>query len=113
MSGVNKAILIGFLGKDAETRYTAAGNSVTTFSLACSETWKEHGEPKEHTEWFQCVLWGGLGEKIAQYLTKGTKVYVEGRHRTRKWEAKDGHKGSSLEIHIDQIQLLSNKKDES
>jgi single-strand DNA-binding protein len=90
--GINKAILIGNLGKDPETRYTAGGSAVTNIRIATNETWKDKqtGEQQERTEWHAVVFFGRLAEIAAEYLRKGSTVYVEGRLQTRKWQDKDG-----------------------
>jgi len=93
MAGVNKAILVGNLGRDPELRQTPSGQSVCNFTLATSETWNDrNGERVERTEWHRIVAWGKTGELCAQYLSKGRTVYVEGRIQTREWEDKDGNK---------------------
>ncbi|MDL4914897.1 MAG: single-stranded DNA-binding protein [Enterobacterales bacterium endosymbiont of Blomia tropicalis] len=85
--GINKVILVGFLGQDPEIRYLPAGGAVATLSLATSETWrdKQSGEQKEKTEWHRVVLFGKLAEVAGEYLRKGSQVYIEGQLRTRKW----------------------------
>ena len=93
MAGVNKAILIGNLGRDPELRYTQSGQAVASFTLATSESWTDKsGERKERTEWHRISAWGKVGELCAQYLSKGRTVYVEGRIQTRDWEDKEGNK---------------------
>ena len=103
---VNKVILLGHLGKDAETRFTPAGASVTSFSVATSRRWKdkETGEWKEETDWHRVDLW--RSENLAPYLTKGKQVYVEGRLRTRSYEDKDGQKRYVTEVVADDVILL-------
>ena len=103
---VNKVILIGHLGRDAETAFTASQTSVTKFSVATNRRWKDQqsGEWKEETNWTNVVLW--RAENLAQYLTKGKQVYIEGRIRTRSWEDKDGNKRFTTEIVANQMQML-------
>jgi single-strand DNA-binding protein len=103
---VNKVILLGHLGKDAETRFTPAGVSVTNFTVATNRRWKDQqtGEWKEETDWHNVVLW--RAENLANYLTKGKQVYVEGRLRTRNYE-KDGQKHYMTEVMADDVLLLS------
>jgi len=103
---VNKVILIGNLGKDAETKFTPGGTAVTKFSVATSRRWKDKqsGEWKEETDWSNIVLW--QAENLANYLTKGTKVYVEGRLHTRSYDDKDGKKVYATEVVADEVILL-------
>ncbi|MBW2726442.1 MAG: single-stranded DNA-binding protein, partial [Deltaproteobacteria bacterium] len=99
MAGVNKAILVGNLGRDPELRHTQNGQAVVNFTLATSENWTDkNGERVERTEWHRIVVWGKTGEMCAQYLSKGRTVYVEGRIQTREWEDKDGNKRYTTEI---------------
>jgi single-strand DNA-binding protein len=108
MAGVNKAILIGNLGRDPELRYTQNGQAVVNFTLATSESWndKSSGEKVERTEWHRIVVWGKVGELCAQYLTKGRSVYVEGRIQTREWEDKEGQKRRTTEINAQSVKFL-------
>ena len=108
MAGVNKAILIGNLGRDPELRYTQNGQAVVNFTLATSESWtdKASGEKVERTEWHRIVVWGRTGELCAQYLTKGRSVYVEGRIQTREWEDKEGQKRRTTEINAQSVKFL-------
>ena len=94
MGSVNKVILVGNLGRDAELRYTPSGAAVLNFSIATTETWKDKttNEKKESTEWHKVVLWGRVAESLNEYLVKGKQVYVEGRLQTRQWEDKEGQK---------------------
>ena len=101
-SSVNKVILLGNLGKDAETKFTPSGVSVSNFSVATSRKWKDGEEWKEKTDWHNVTIW--RAEKLAQYLTKGTKVYVEGRLETRSYE-KDGRKVYVTDVIADQVVL--------
>ena len=108
---VNKVILVGHLGKDAETRFTPAGVSVTSFSVATNRRWKDQqtGEWKEETDWSNVVLW--RQENLANYLTKGKQVYVEGRLQTRSYEDKEGQKRYITEIVCDDLVLLGGRGD--
>jgi single-strand DNA-binding protein len=107
MSGVNKVILIGNLGADPEIRHLQNGVSVANFRIATSETFKDKntGEKREQTEWHSIVAWRGLAEITEKYLKKGSKVYIEGKLRTRKWE-KDGIDRYTTEIMADEMTLL-------
>ena len=100
MAGINKAILIGNLGKDPEVRYTPSGLAVANFNIATSERWKDKdtGDMKERTEWHRIVAFGKLGEICGEYLSKGKQFYIEGRIQTREWEDKDGNKRYTTEI---------------
>jgi len=106
---VNKVILIGHLGRDAETAYTASQVAVTKFSIATSRRWKDQqtGEWKEETDWSRVVLW--RGENVAPYLTKGKQVYVEGRLQTRSYDDKDGKKVWTTEVIADDVILLGGR----
>jgi single-strand DNA-binding protein len=106
MGSINKVILVGNLGRDAEVKVTASGQSVASFSIATTETWTKDGEKKEKTEWHRIVLWGRQADTLQPYLTKGKQIYVEGRLETRQWE-KDGQKHYTTEIKADRIVLLS------
>ena len=108
MAGVNKVILIGNLGADPEVRHLQNGASVANFRIATSETYKDKptGERREQTEWHSIVAWRGLAEITEKYLRKGTKVYVEGKLRTRKWQDKDGIERFTTEIHADEMTML-------
>ncbi len=111
MSGINKVILIGNLGKDPETRYMPSGKAATNFSVATSERFKdkETGEPQERTEWHRIATFDRLAEIAAEYLKKGSKVYIEGKLRTRKWTDKEGKDRYSTEIIADQMQMLDSR----
>lgn len=111
--GVNKVILIGNLGKDPEVRYFPNGDAFCNVSLATSETWtdKQSGEKKERTEWHNVVFTRKLAEIVGQYLRKGSKVYVEGSLRTRKWE-KDGVERYTTEILVNDLQMLDSRQPE-
>ena len=107
MASVNKVILIGNLGKDAELRYTPGGAAVSTFSLATTEVWNDKNQQRqEKTEWHRVVLWGKTAESLQEYLTKGKQIYVEGRLQTRSWDDKDGNKRYTTEIRGDRVVLL-------
>jgi single-strand DNA-binding protein len=96
---LNKAMIIGNLGRDPEMRYTPNGQAVTQFTVAVNRNYKDAaGEWKEETEWFRVVAWGPLAERTAEYLRKGRKVYVEGRLQTRNWEGQDGLKHYTTEL---------------
>jgi len=101
--GINKVILIGNLGADPEVRYTPSGGAVTNVRLATSESWKDKntGEPQERTDWHRVVFFGRLAEIAGQYLRKGSKVYVEGKLRTRKWQGQDGQDRWTTEVVVD------------
>ncbi|MBK9422277.1 MAG: single-stranded DNA-binding protein [Flavobacteriales bacterium] len=107
MSGVNKVILIGNLGADPEVRHLQNDVTVANFNLATSETFKDRvtGEKREQTEWHRVVVWRGLAEVVEKYVKKGSKVYVEGKLRTRKWE-KDGIERYTTEIMADNLSML-------
>ncbi len=109
--GINKVILIGNLGADPETRYTANNTAVCTFSLATHEQWrdKQSGEQKENTEWHRVVMFGKLGEVGGEYLRKGSKVYIEGRLQTRKWQGQDGQDRYTTEIVANDMQMLDSR----
>ena len=110
MSGVNKVMLVGRLGKDPETRHLESGAAVTNFSVATSETYKDRntGERKEVTEWHNVVLWRGLAEVAEKYVKKGDLIYVEGKLRTRSWE-KDGVTRYTTEVVGDNMTMLGGK----
>jgi single-strand DNA-binding protein len=96
---LNKAMIIGNLGRDPEMRYTPNGQAVTQFTVAVNRNYKDaSGEWKEETEWFRVVCWAALAERTAEYLRKGRKVYVEGRLQTRNWEGQDGQKHYTTEL---------------
>lgn len=109
--GVNRVFLVGNLGKDPETRYTPNGTAVTNFSVATSEQWKDKdsGEKKERVEWHRVVLWKRLAEIAAEYLRKGSQVYIEGKLQTRKWQDKEGNDRWSTEIVGNELQMLGGK----
>ena len=110
MSGVNKVILVGNLGKDPEVKYLDSGIAVANFSLATTENYKnKEGERVSHTEWHNIVLWRGLAEVAEKYLKKGSSIYIEGRIRTRKWEDDDGKTRYNTEILGDNMTMLGGK----
>lgn len=109
---VNKAIIVGHLGKDPESRYTASGDPVCNFSVATSESWKDKatGEKREQTEWHRISMFGKLAEIAGQYLKKGSLVYIEGRIKTRKWQTQDGQDRYTTEIQADTMKMLGSKQ---
>ena len=107
---INKAILIGNLGADPEVRYTQSGTAVASFNVATSERWKgQDGQMQEQTEWHRVVAWAKLAEICGEYLHKGSKVYVEGKIQTRKWQDKDGVDRYTTEIIARDMKMLSPK----
>jgi single-strand DNA-binding protein len=107
---VNKAILVGRLGKDPETRYMTNGEAVTNVSLATSENYKDKsGEKQERTEWHNLVFYRRLAEIAGEYLKKGSQVYVEGRIQTRKWQDKEGKDRYTTEIIVNEMKMLGSK----
>jgi single-strand DNA-binding protein len=110
---LNKVQLTGHLGADPEMRYTAQGSAVTTFRVASNRVWKDRdGNPHEDTEWFRIVAWDRLGEICNQYLTKGTRVYVEGRLQTRKWTDQEGQERYMTEVIAQDMIILSSRNSE-
>lgn len=109
--GVNKVILVGNLGKDPEVRYMPNGGAVANLTLATSDTWKDKttGENQERTEWHRVVLYARLGEIAGQYLKKGSKIYIEGRLQTRKWQDKDNVERYTTEIVGSEMQMLDSR----
>ena len=109
--GINKVILIGNLGADPETRYMPSGGAVTNIRLATTESWKDRntGETQERTEWHRVVFFNRLGEIAGEYLKKGSKVYVEGSLRTRKWQDQGGQDRYSTEIVANEMQMLDSR----
>ena len=107
MAGINKAIIIGNLGKDPELRHTPQGMAVASFSVATSENWNDReGQKQTRTEWHRIVAWGKLAELCSKYLAKGRQVYLEGRIQTRNWEDKEGQKRYTTEIVANTVQFL-------
>ena len=110
MASVNKAILIGNLGKDPELRYTPGGQAVASFPLATSEKWRDkEGVMQDKTEWHNIVVWGRQAETAKEYLSKGRPVYIEGRIQTRSWDDKDGNKRYITEIVGQRVQFLGSR----
>jgi len=111
MSGINKAIIIGNLGKDPEIRYMQDGKACANFSIATSESWKDKttGEKKEKTEWHNISMFGRLAEIAGEYLKKGSKVYIEGKLQTRKWQDKDGNDRYTTEVVARELQMLDGR----
>ena len=109
--GVNKVILVGNIGVEPEVRYMPNGNAVATLSLATSEVWKDKqtGDKQERTEWHRVVCFNRLGEIAGEYVRKGTKLYVEGSLRTRKWQDQQGQDKYTTEIIVDQMQMLGGR----
>jgi len=111
--GINKVIIIGNIGQDPEVKYMPSGGAVTNVSIATSETWKDKntGQPQERTEWHRVVFFNRLGEIAGEYLKKGSKVYIEGSLRTRKWQAQDGTDRYTTEIVANEMQMLDGRSD--
>ncbi len=113
MSSVNKVIIVGNLGKDPEIRYTSAGKPIANITVATSETWKDKntGEKREKAEWHKVTFFDKLAEIVGQYLKKGSKIYLEGKLQTRKWQDKDGQDRYTTEIVGSEMKMLSGKGD--
>jgi single-strand DNA-binding protein len=111
MASVNKVILVGNLGRDPEVRYSPDGAAISNFSIATTDTWRDKatGEKKESTEWHRIVFFGKTAEIVAQYLKKGSAVYVEGALRTRKWTDKEGQERYTTEVVGDRMQMLGGR----
>ena len=109
--GVNKVILIGNLGADPEVRYTTSGGAVANLRLATTDQWRDKatGENREQTEWHRVVMFGRLGEIAGEYLKKGSKIYIEGSIRTRKWTDKEGQDRYTTEIVANEMQMLDSR----
>jgi single-strand DNA-binding protein len=109
--GINKVILIGNLGNDPETRYMPSGGAVTNITVATSESWKDKqtGQPQERTEWHRVVFFNRLAEIAGEYLRKGSKVYIEGSLRTRKWQDQSGQDKYTTEIVAGEMQMLDSR----
>lgn len=109
--GVNKVILIGNLGRDPEVKYMPSGDAITNISIATSESWKDKntGDPVERTEWHRVVFFRRLAEIAGEYLKKGSKVYIEGRLQTRKWQGQDGQDRYTTEIVANEMQMLDSR----
>ncbi len=109
--GLNKVMIIGNLGAEPEIRFTAGGSPIANFSIATSETWrdKQSGEQQEKTEWHRVVIFGKLAEIVQQYVHKGSKIYIEGRLQTNKWQDKSGQDRYTPEIIANEMQMLDSK----
>ncbi len=109
--GINKAIVVGNLGRDPEVRYSANGNAIANVTIATTDSWKDRqsGERQEKTEWHRVVFFGRLAEIAGEYLKKGSQVYVEGRLQTRKWEDRDGNERYTTEIVAADMQMLGGR----
>jgi len=109
--GINKVILVGNLGGDPETRYMPSGGAVTNITVATNESWKDKqtGEQKDRTEWHKVAMFNRLAEIAAEYLRKGSQVYIEGKIRTRKWQDKDGNDRYTTEVIADEMQMLGGR----
>ena len=109
--GINKVIVVGNLGQDPDTRYMPSGSAVTNITVATNESWKDKqtGEQKDRTEWHKVAMFGRLAEIAAEYLRKGSQVYIEGKLRTRKWQDKDGKDRYTTEIIADEMQMLGGR----
>jgi len=111
--GINKAVIVGTLGKDPEIRYAENGNAVVNISVATNESWKDRqtGEAQERTEWHRIVMFGKLGEIASQYLKKGSQAYFEGRIKTSKWQDDNGNDRYSTQIVANQMEMLGRRVD--
>ena len=109
--GINKVILIGNLGNDPDVRYTSGGSPIANISLATSESWrdKETGDMQERTEWHRIVFFSRLAEIVSEYLRKGSKIYVEGRLQTRKWQDREGNDRYTTEVVANEMQMLDSR----
>lgn len=109
--GVNKVILVGNLGRDPEVRYTPSGAAVANLTIATSESWKDKqsGENVERTEWHRIVMYQRLAEIVGEYLKKGSKIYIEGRLQTRKWQDKNGQDRYTTEVVAQEMQMLDSR----
>ncbi|MFQ6015386.1 MAG: single-stranded DNA-binding protein [Anaerolineae bacterium] len=108
--GLNKVMIIGNLGRDPEMRYTPSGRPVTSFSVATGRSWvTSEGERREETEWFNVIAWGTLAETCNQYLSKGRKVYIEGRLQTRSWEDQNGQRHYRTEVVANDMIMLDSR----
>ncbi len=109
--GLNKVMIIGYLGRDPEMRFTPTGKSVASFSIGCERSWKSvDAENHSEVEWFNVVAWGELAEVSKRYLSKGSLVYIEGRLQTRSWQDNVGNQKKSIEITAHDIMLLNGEK---
>ena len=109
--GINKAVIVGHLGADPEIRYATNGNAVASVRVATNESWKDKqtGEQKDRTEWHKVAMFNRLAEIAAEYLRKGSQVYIEGKLRTRKWQGQDGQDRYTTEIIADEMQMLGGR----
>jgi len=109
--GINKVILVGNLGADPETRYMPSGSAVTNIRIATTESWKDKdtGDQQERTEWHSVAFFGRLAEIVAEYLRKGSQVYIEGKLRTRKWQDREGNDRWSTEVVANEMQMLGGR----
>lgn len=114
MGSVNKVILVGNLGRDAELRYTPGGAAVATLNMATTDVWNDKsGQRQEKTEWHRIKIWGKTAETVSEYLVKGRQVYVEGRLQTDQWNDRDGNKRYTTEVRADRVVLLGGRGTES
>lgn len=113
--GINKVILIGLLGKDPEVRYMPSGGAVANITVATSETWKDKqtGQAQERTEWHRVVFFNRLAEIVGEYLKKGSKIYIEGSLRTRKWQDQSGQDKYTTEVVANEMQMLDSRGQQS
>ena len=113
--GINKAVIVGTLGRDPEIRYSSNGNAVVNISVATNEAWKdrETGEAQERTEWHRIVIFGKLGEIASQYLKKGEQAYFEGRIKTSKWQDQSGNDRYTTEIVANEMQMLGRRPEQA
>jgi len=112
--GINKAVIVGTLGRDPEIRYATNGNAVVNINVATNESWKdrETGEQQERTEWHRIVIFGKLGEIASQYLKKGSQVYFEGKIKTNKWQDQSGNDRYTTEIVANEMQMLGRRQEQ-
>ncbi len=109
---VNKVILVGYLGRDPEKRFTGGGQAVANFTIATDESYKDkNGEKQKRTEWHRIIVWGKQAEIADQYLKKGSLIFVEGRIQSREWQDKEGQKRTSFEIIANNFRMLDGNKD--
>jgi len=114
MASINKAILIGNLGKDPEIRYIPSGQAVATFSIATTRKWRDkEGQPQEQTDWHNIVVWGRMAELAKEYLAKGRSVYIEGRIQNRSYDDKEGNKRYISEVVATTMQFLGGRSDQA
>ncbi len=110
--GLNRVMIIGYVGRDPEMRYTPSGKPVTNFSVGVSHSWRDdEGKRQEHTEWFNVVAWGALAEICSQHLEKGERVYVDGRLQTRQWQEEDGETRRSVELIAREMIMLGESRE--